>query len=49
MPDKKSYWSGVVSGLMIAAFLVCGVFAATKIYAWIGYGISKMSGVNDFP
>ncbi|MBQ8591716.1 MAG: S41 family peptidase [Lachnospiraceae bacterium] len=35
MPDKKSYWSGVVSGLLIAAFLVCGAFTATKIYTWI--------------
>lgn len=46
MPDKKSYWSGVVSGLLIAAFLVCGAFAATKIYAWVQYDRAKESSIE---
>lgn len=37
MSDKKSYWSGVVSGLLVAALLVCGAYAGTKIYTVIRY------------
>lgn len=37
MSDKKSYWSGVVSGLLLAALLVCGAYAGTKIYTLVRY------------
>ncbi len=37
MSNRKSYWSGVISGLLAAALLTCGAYAGTKIYAIVRY------------
>lgn len=46
MPDKKSYWSGVASGLLVAALVICGAYAGTKIYAMIQYNKAAQSSAS---
>lgn len=46
MPDKKSYWSGVISGLLVAALLVSGAYTGTKVYKIIQYNKARESSAT---